>query len=163
MAKVTIYVPDELKARMEAAEHLNWSAAAQRAFEVELNLARWKMVENEEEKVIERLRASKAREDETDRNYGRRCGQKWARNAAEYGELKRVATFQHWNETPEEDCAGTLVRLIMGVDDIREIDRSDKRDLWQQLHDGENEPDPAWIDGFVEGATEVWDEVADKV
>lgn len=35
MARVTVYVPDELKARMVAAGDLvNWSAEAQRAFEV---------------------------------------------------------------------------------------------------------------------------------
>ena len=103
MARVSIYVTDELKARMDKAGDLNWSAAAQRAFEIELSLARWKMVENEEAMVIERLRASKHREDEADRNAGREAGQEWARTAAEYGELKRVATYRHWDETPMED------------------------------------------------------------
>jgi hypothetical protein len=123
------------------------------------------MAENEEDRVIERLRASKAAEEGELTAAGRMAGQRWARDWAEYGALKRVATFPLWggHDLPEVAYAGQLACLITDVDDIRELDRSDVRDLWQQLHDREEEPDPAWIEGFVEGATEVWDEVANKV
>jgi hypothetical protein len=161
--RMNIWVPDELKARMDEVQHVNWSAIAQRAFEIEVNVARWKMVENEEERVVERLRASKLREDEAEQIAGREAGQEWAQATAEYGELRRVANYEHWGVTRDEDYPSTLASLILNVDDWREIDASDVRDLWQQLRDREDEPDAAWVEGFVEGATEVWDEVADKV
>jgi transcription elongation factor Elf1 len=107
--------------------------------------------------------ASKARAEEELKLAGRKAGQGWARTAAEWDELKRVATYERWGETREEDYPTTLVCLIMDVPDRRAVDRSDERDLWEQLHDHEVEPDPAWIEGFVDGVTEVWGEVADKV
>jgi hypothetical protein len=163
MARVSIYVPDELKARMDRAGELNWSAAAQRAFEIELNQARWKMIENEEDRVIERLRASKAQEDQADRNAGHMFGEKWARSLAAYGELKRVATYEHWDETSEEDYPVQLACLIFDVPGPRDLDAADVRDLWERVWDRASEPPGAWIDGFITGATEVWNEVADKV
>lgn len=161
MARIGIYIPDELKARMDQVEHVNWSATAQRAFEVEVNLK--EVLMSTEDSVVARLRASKVKEDEAEQVAGRKIGQKWARDWAEYGELKRVATYQHWDETPEEVYPSQLLCLIFAVDDRREIDTSDERELWQLLLDREVEPEPAWVEGFVEGVGEVWDEVGDKI
>jgi hypothetical protein len=161
MAKINIYIPDELKARMDRAGERNWSAAAQRAFELECHLV--EVLMDTDDSVVARLRASKAKEGEREQADGREAGQEWARTAAEWRELGRVATYVHWGVTQEEDYPTTLVQLIMGVGDRREIDAGDERDLWRQLHDREEEPDPAWVEGFVEGAAEVWNEVADKV
>ena len=40
MARMSIYAPDELKARMDAIETVNWSSIAQTAFEREIRLPR---------------------------------------------------------------------------------------------------------------------------
>jgi hypothetical protein len=47
-----------------------------------------------------------------------------------------------------------LACLIHDVDDWREVDSSDERNLWQLLHDREDAPEPAWIEGFIDGAIE---------
>jgi hypothetical protein len=164
MARVSIYVPDELKARMDRAGELNWSAAAQRAFEIELNQARWKMVENEIDRVADRLRASKLQEDEANRNAGHMFGQKWARDLATYGELERIATYEHWDQSAVAgDYEVVFSNRIFDAVDWRDVDPSDRVDLWEKISSRRVAPAQAWLEGFVEGATEVWNEVADKV
>ena len=67
MPRVSIYVQDEMKARMdEADDRANWSGIAQRAFETELHhLEAVKEIKSMSD-VIERLRASKQRSEESD-------------------------------------------------------------------------------------------------
>ncbi len=91
MPKISIYVPDEMKARMdETDDRANWSAIAQRAFGVELNhIEAVKEIETMND-VIERLRESKQSSDESDQNVGRRQGQIWAKKYAAYDELRRL-------------------------------------------------------------------------
>jgi hypothetical protein len=156
MPKVNIYVPDELKARMDRAGERNWSAAAQRAFEVECNLAEVMMTT--EDTVVARLRTSKTKEDEAERVSGRMGGQTWARDWAEYGALQRVATDGDAVEDTE-----TLACMLFDVDDPRDLIWDDVNELWERLRGRRGEPPTSWIKGFVGGATEVWDEVADKI
>jgi hypothetical protein len=62
MAKVTIYVPDELKAAMDKVEvhNPNWSGLAQEAFRRECErLAGLKKERGKMEAAVERLRQSK--------------------------------------------------------------------------------------------------------
>jgi hypothetical protein len=162
MAKrINIYVPDELKGRMDRVGDRNWSAAAQRAFEIECQLKEIMM--GTEDSVVARLRASKAKEDEADLEFGRKAGQEWARTAAEYGELRRVAECDYWDQLNEDQRADTLACLILDANDARDLDQHSVRELWDHLHDRTDAPDPAWIEGFVAGAAEIWDEVADKI
>ena len=37
------------------------------------------------------------------------------------------------------------------------------KDLWEALSGKQSEPVPMWVDGFVDGATAVWNEVAVKI
>jgi hypothetical protein len=144
--KVTVYVPEALKARMDGAGELNWSALAQRAFEAELNLQEWKMEPDMVEKAVARLRASKAEGDAKLEAEGRAAGQDWARRMASFRDLKAVAEYD-W----PVDADATRMNLM------------------EMVGGGEADPDEpgwfddAWIEGFIAGATEVWEEVADKI
>ena len=94
MPKLNIYVPDEMKARMDAVEKsANWSAVAQRAFDLELkHLEAVKEIKDMSD-VIERLRTSKARTVAEKAEEGREAGVNWAKHEAEYEELKRIAAL----------------------------------------------------------------------
>src|SRR5258708_7816585 len=92
MPRVTLYVPDDLKARMdEAGEAINWSAVAQRAFREAVALNSLRKEPTDMNEVVERLRASKERVQEADEETGKAAGAQWARETAEFDELKRVA------------------------------------------------------------------------
>src|SRR5271169_5834626 len=95
MPRVTIYVPDDLKVRMDVAgEAVNWSAVAQRAFlEAILNQAVRKE-QRDMNSVVERLRASKQRFESMDREHGHHRGRQWAEQTADYMELKRIANVE---------------------------------------------------------------------
>jgi muconolactone delta-isomerase len=161
MAHINIYIPDELKARMDKAGNRGWSAIAQRAFEDACNLV--EVLMDTEDSVVARLRASKAEEDEELKAEGREAGRTWAREEADFRALKRVAIYEVWDTVQEEDLPDMLAALILKVKDLRDLDRHDARDLWEGLLGTGQTPDPAWIDGFVEGATEIWDKVANKI
>ena len=94
MPNINIYVPEEMKVRMDAVEdRANWSAIAQRAFGFEL--ARLEAVKEIKTMydVIDRLRASKASLAEDQLRDGRAAGANWAKNEAEYNELRNIANF----------------------------------------------------------------------
>jgi hypothetical protein len=159
MAQINIYVPDELKARMDRAGSVNWSAAAQRAFDIECHLTEVMMTT--EDSVVARLRASKVQEDEELKAEGRETGQRWAREHASFRVLKGVSEIS-WDGLPVEAYGDHLAQLILGDEYPTAVG-----ELWNELRggydDNEEEPDPAWIEGFVEGAAEVWNEVANKI
>jgi hypothetical protein len=160
MARVSIYVPDELKTRMDAAGDLNWSAAAQRAFEFEINSQRWKMETDVIEKTAARLRASKLEEEGQLKNEGREAGREWAQDDADYRALKTVAEYE-WTDDP--DLYGfTLCTLILDEEGPSHLE---VKEFWETLLGDPRgrEPDAAWVDGFIDGAKEVWDEVAEKI
>jgi hypothetical protein len=154
MARVTVYVPDDVKARMdEAGEDLNWSALAQRAF-VEAALSRAvRKDQSNMDKVIERLRASKERVQEADFEAGKTAGAQWAKQEAEYDELERLSKYAEDGNQPEDEA--TLRRLIDPSEKL------DWRDFGRLL--GHENPSENYVIGFAEGAVEVFDEVADKL
>jgi hypothetical protein len=90
MAKMNIYVTDEMKERMDAYE-LKWSQIASSAFEASMNLEDRKEV-NMETASLERLR--KSRDQVVDRRHadGVAAGKKWALEHAEFDELAAIAT-----------------------------------------------------------------------
>ena len=63
MPRITVYVPDDLKAHMDdASDNLNWSAVAQLAFRGAIAIHKLKKDPTDMTNVIERLRASKQSE-----------------------------------------------------------------------------------------------------
>jgi hypothetical protein len=157
MPRVTLYVSDDLKARMDTAgEAVNWSAVAQRAF-LEAVLARAVRKDaSDMTNVVERLRVSKERVEARDHAAGKARGAMWAKQDAEYDELQRVAEYD--GELSDE--AGKDHTVLMSViDPENEKDPRDWPDIWGQRE----APTDAFIKGFIEGATEVFDEVADQL
>jgi hypothetical protein len=159
MPRVTLYVTDDLKARMdEVGEAVNWSALAQRAFREAVAIHTLKRNPTDMKQVIERLRASKARTEERSRESGKECGKTWAQQAAEYDELKQIAGYAKINVAPAPMDLNALQTLI---DPEREMDRYQWHDFWQTHGDGD--PNDAFAEGFIEGAAEVFDEIEDQL
>jgi len=156
--RVNISVQADLKARMDDArnEATNWSQVACRAFEVELVAIATKKVGKNMNDVIQRLRASKLRDQERADVAGSSAGRDWAMHRAEYAVLKRLSEENDNFETNglEWDC-NALVRVVMSGDDW---DHGDRVKVLAELGVGDDE-----ADGFVIGALEIFNEVGDQL
>lgn len=159
MPRVTLYVPDDLKARMdETGEAVNWSAVAQRAFREAISTHHIRKDHSNMENVVERLRVSKERFEARQLEAGKEVGRKWAKTDAEYFELAAVARFDPdaWNDDIGRD---TLEGLI---DPDGETHSDEWAEFWE-THYGRGTPSDAFVRGFIEGAREVYDEIADRL
>ena len=173
MPKMNIYVPDEMKARMDAAEkRANWSAIAQRAFDLELNHLEAITEIKSMTDVIARLRASKQKSAHASIADGRTAGRQWAMQRAEYSELKRVAALNAdllQEIYQEADLAARAIvteAIVDDRDEAREIlkrasDMAELFDVDEDILDATLTQD--WLAGFVEGVQAVWEEIADKL
>ena len=166
MPKINIYVSDEMKARMDTAERsTNWSAVAQRAFELELNHLKTIQEVKTMTDVTERLRASKENSAQQIQYQGRQAGVRWAKHHAEYLEIKRIAGIDLDNLPDDDDqtsaysCAELVYMEALG-DDSRP-DRGSPAEFFGLDPDEGITKD--YVAGFVEGAGDVWDEVADAI
>jgi len=106
----------------------------------------------------ERLRASKARVDERSREAGKSCGARWAKQAAEYDQLQSINVWTKINVDHVPLNLGALQNLI---DPKQGMDRYAWHDFWEKW--GEGTPNDAFAEGFIEGAAEVYDDVADQL
>lgn len=159
MPRVTVYVSDDLKVRMdEAEETINWSTAAQAAFREAIAIHRLKKDNTDMDSVIERLRASKRRTDESSATAGRGCGAKWAKETAEYDELRRVTSHLEESGADWDYSISDMRRLIDPSDWLTD---QEWKNYWS-TH-GRDATDSNFIRGFVEGAAEVLLEVKDKL
>lgn len=155
MPRITVYVPDDLKAQMdEVGDDLNWSAITQRAIRDEIVTHAIKRRPTDMTNVIERLRASKQRLAQNETASGKECGATWAKTTAEYDELSRIATAEAISDIGLDD----LCRLL---DPDDEMDAADWEEFWERHGDGR--PTDAFAEGFAEGAAEVFHEVADQI
>jgi hypothetical protein len=159
--KITIYVPDDLKAAMDRVEALepNWSGLAQSAFRIEIErLQHQKRSKGKMDAVIERLRASKQKRESKDRVDGYKAGQKWAMEAAEADFLERVS---RWTvpETPQVELWRYLSGVLAGNDDWMDDDAADFWERWA----GKRAPSDEFIEEFAAGASAVWFAVSDKL
>jgi hypothetical protein len=159
MPKVNLYVPDDLKARMDiAGEAVNWSAVAQRAFREAILTNQIRKDQSDMEPVIERLRASKERYQERQLAAGKEVGVRWAKTKAEYYELVAVAGFDLDARHGELDCQA----LQWLIDPDGEIPLHEWDKFWE-THYGRGKPSDAFIRGFIGGAAGVYDEIADQL
>lgn len=163
MPNVNVYVSDELRARMDSTENVNWSRVAQSAFERECT----RMERNSAAMsgVIERLRASKDDFLDQERATGKSAGRSWAERHASYGDL--VALTEHWNRLDEwdhmpeieTDLASCLYREQLKYRDAEEYLR-DRGIVDADRHDM---PSAEWFKGFFKGAVEFYEEVKDQI
>jgi hypothetical protein len=169
MARTTISIADDLKKRMDRVkEPVNWSAIASEAFELKLgDIARKKEVKTMDT-VIERLRASKIRRASDMEREGREVGIEWAKCSAEYDQLERVA-----DANPNELFAGpdepgayavSLAFVIGGLES--DASHDEIWEAWDAIVTDVRDPrlnSEEFLRGFMEGAEEVFREVAGKV
>jgi hypothetical protein len=175
IVRTTISIPATLKARMdELCEGVNWSAVAAQAFEAKVAEAIAQKGARDMEDVISRLRASKAKSDEQVSQESQKAGRQWAMRWAEATWLERLveareatadwdwgAMFNSELNWPHE-CA----YLMMTGTERGEADHSDVRAFWETaIGDdyGKYKDDPAYIEGFLEGAMDLWHEVKDRI
>lgn len=160
MARTTISISDDLKQRMSQVEgDVNWSQVASRAFEVRLAEIATKQKVKDMNDVVQRLRASKLQgEDEVYRE-GEEIGREWAKNAATWQQLERVPGPDH--EMFRSTLIGSLFVWI-----AKEIVGDDDTDFWADVCGRESDArldDEGFVRGFVDGANEIYDQVAQQI
>lgn len=153
MARINVSVPDSLKERMAALDsRVNWSEVAQTAFEREIVSHNFE-VKNMEQ-VIERLRVSKTAFADKERAEGVSAGRNWAQQHASYEDLRAVANLDFTGETNY----AVLMDKTLGNTDLNR-DES----FWQDGDEVWRLPSNEYVEAFVDGACDVWEQVADKI
>jgi hypothetical protein len=156
MARMSIYLPDDLKAKMDDVEAVNWSGIAQGAFESELRYHP-KLTENRMSALVERLRRSKEEFNGTAEEQGFNAGRHWAETRATYAELKSIAEkFDENTEDPDEFAFRSLPSILPGGWDENET-------FWEDIASPGVELSSPYMFGFARGAVSVWEEVSDEL
>jgi hypothetical protein len=172
MAKVNIYVTEDLKRRMDQAEGVNWSPLACRAFEAKLAELITQRGAKDMQDVIMRLRASAAKSSDEAHAVGLESGRAWAMGKAEAHELRRLATADDtfdWDDYfvgGSGNGYGDDENLYFLIEPHSTGDRVAARDFWEAVGRGDIEgvtSSPKFLKGFVAGALEVWREVEDQL
>jgi hypothetical protein len=157
MARVSIYVQDELKARMDRiGEAANWSEVVRPAILSEVASHEHRKGANMTT-AIERLRASKEKYIQQVASNGRSAGRAWACNNADFHELKLIATIE---DPPYDDGKWALTSLLRAIDPERQLDGDD---LAGYLRVEKDDLSQEFAKGFIEGAREIFEEVEDQL
>ena len=152
MARMNLSISDRLKEDMDALEgSFNWSSLAAEVFAREVRKSR-KVKEMNTEHVVDRLRASYEETKSFDGEDGHANGVEWASESAEYNELV-------WFEQDGAAQALHEGRVAGPIED----NYGDASSFWECAIGGEEIPSLATVEGFVEGALEVWRKVKDQV
>jgi hypothetical protein len=158
MARINLSIPDDLRTRMSALDNrFNWSEVAQAAFEREVSAATFNG-ENMDS-VIERLRASKEEYDAEERGDGLRHGREWAKLTASFKDLRAISKIEFGDGHLEEFEMGFIVDKALDRDSRNDPEES----LWSDGSEDLVMPINAYVEAFVEGAKQIWDEVDGKI
>jgi hypothetical protein len=158
MARINLSIPDDLRTRMSALDKpINWSEVAQAAFEREVSAATFNG--EDMESVIERLKASKEEYDAAERGDGMRCGREWAKVKASFKDLRAISKVDFGNGDFAEFDMGLVVDKALGRDPHNDPEDS----LWSDGSENLVLPVNAYVEAFVEGAKQVWEEVDGKI
>ena len=145
MATIRVQVPDALRQRMDATAGTDWSAVARQAFESHLErMAVRARATGQISATADRLRDSRAKYDEEQRNEGYDHGYAWAKDRAAFHDLQAVV------DAPDYRSAADVVRKTDGFS---------RRD---EFGDAALPSDEMW-EGFVDGATALYNDVIDKL
>lgn len=153
MAKLNLYVPDELKKRMDAVSDVNWSDITRPAL-----LSALATLEQHRSPdmttTIERLRASKAESLKRDELEGQTHGREWAEQHADYDELRRLS------ELSQEAINADPLQVL-----ARAVDPDDQLDSLKEycFGDADANVSDAYISAFIAGAVRLFNEVAPKL
>lgn len=152
MARVNLSIPDELKEAMDKIVGVNWSEVARQVFDREVR--KRKRIEGmDKNSIVERLKATYEDQKEAEIDNGRRAGERWAAEKAEFTELKEL-------ERIDDDAAEALFHWSF---DDTVFERWDREDFWESAKVKLGDVTPAFCEGFVEGAMDVWNSVYDEV
>lgn len=153
MARISIYVSDDLKAKIDAiGDEVNWSEVAQLAFRDALaNFEHRK--ERNMTTTIARLSASKELALQNDFLLGKEAGRDYAADDADYQDLRRLSRINF----PNDDYRGAGRALARALDPRDERSQSDVFE--ECFGDDAEDVTDAYIAGFIEGAKEFYNEV----
>ena len=151
MASITLHIPDDLKAQMDSAgDGVDWSAAAQAAFEAEINRCRAHSTPDEIRQAIQDLLTPDAPTAAHDHEAAYRAGRDWALDAVDTPELERLSRFEWHNHS--KPLAIQVSAAILG--EHAGFERA--QEFWV-AHLGTGFPSDAKLGGFVAGAMAVWE------
>ncbi len=177
--RMNISVPDRLKKRMDALvdeDKANWSALAVAAFEQYLAELADNRKERNMSSVIDRLRGTMRKRENADTTAGRKAGREWAELTATAAKLRRLDEAQSskvdWGFFKDIPHRSAAQRFVYVTDPEQDGNSAAPMDFWADICDPLNlwtnqmknhNPDPAFVQGFAEGAMEVWNSVKDEI
>jgi len=172
MAKMTIYVPDNLKERMDRIkEDVNWSNIACRGFEQKLGEIASRKEKKKMADAVQRLRAWKHQHESRLFKEGFDWGQDWAKDDASVTQLKRlemlynrlsnepVYNWEHFFAFDANNAYTVYELLYFQLEPDHNGDRESARDFWERAvgDDGDtNIQEGELVRGFAEGALDIW-------
>lgn len=172
--RTTISLSAALKSRMDAIkDQVNWSAIAARAFECKLAEFAAAKETKEMSDVIARLRQSRLESMDVNFREGKRRGDFWAREHAEFSELKSLEDLWRFLERePEHRWTAYFSEDTGTPNEVAE--RLDKAvrppfgGMWEDngIHEEQDHllfSSYEFIRGFAEGALEFWWSVNEDV
>ena len=173
MARINVSISDDLKRRMDEVEDegVNWSALASLAFETKLAELITKRGARNMRDVIVRMRALKRTGVSGDRSRGREAGTNWAKDFADPSQLERLDELingvdeEYFAHDPDQESP-PAERFYYEVVEPDHVGRALAALEWwrRNLRDSGDELPPAsYIQGFAEGAMEVWEQVRDEL
>ena len=145
MATINLYVSDALRHRMDLADEQNWSAVAQQAFEAHLGrLAVHGKANGKLGAAVERLKASKVKYEDEQKAEGYERGYAWAQDRAEFHDLESMVGAADYP---------AAVGIVQKTKSFLQRD---------EFGDAVLPSDEMW-EGFVDGATALYNDVADQM
>jgi hypothetical protein len=179
---MTITVPFALKQRMDAiGDRVNWSAVASAAFERKVAEVSTTKELSDLNEVVQKLRAAKARAEDTAFKDGERAGQRYVRESASHAkaaaglldelarlERRRRRCGRDWDDAFAADAQtaySPAERLAFVLHPEYEGDRRFARAFWTEAlgDDANAAEDPSFVQGFAEGALALWGEISDRL
>lgn len=154
--RITLTVPDELYARIQVVKgELNMSAVFQKAMEQAVTLEEIKMKAlSSKEKVIERLRLERQKSEEEWFDCGKSDGLEHAENLS-YEDFEQLwDLYEGKNELERYDL---WIELEQFPEDLHEL-------LQERMKGYSPKPnEKSYLAGWIDGVTDFWDEIKDKI
>lgn len=164
--RMCISVPDDLKKRINRARKaVNWSALACEAFERKLGEIAERKARKTMSDVVQRLRASEIAEAPQSHQRGYDDGRIWAQNHATAKQLRRLAESRaaetDWRVGSSAYSNGACFYFIIDPDNSPDRRLGDEFTERYMADGMANDGD--YVNGFTEGALDVWEEVRDQL
>lgn len=123
----------------------------------------------ESKEVIDRLRASRQKTEDAKKSEGEAFGRIWARGKAEADELERLKAYRdsirpdEWDDQfgiPANDPRFGIAPYVFFVETVTDDDstgRAEAARWWGEAMTGADYKNSRYVQGFIEGALEVWE------